>query len=297
MPMISDVHTSGILTGEEAMALNFISASSPYLLRRYFRQGLRSHIFEVLDASDVLKETQGEILEGTRWFPRAVPRWMFRILRTRFSRLEEVLDEINKYTMILKFLGTECIAVSQEFIVEYRGPAGPEILLCGLQEYVKGQMLDPWNLQGDSPLAPFIPASLPGKSSEKKWVKNLLGSIGRFVEQTKKMILDKGYIPDLAGNGNLLITARGDLKLVDINNIIEVHYNDIIFLDDKKYPACDKSVEVLALLEQKVLKHKNFMDEMLYRHFFTPDRREQVKQLEEKFYELTFKEKQFILSG
>ena len=92
----------------------------------------------------------------------------------------------------------------------------------------------------------------------------------------------------------MLITARGDLKLVDINNIIEVHYNDIKFLDDKKYPACDKSVEVLALLEQKVLKNKNFMDETPYRHFFIPNRRDRVRQLEEKFYKLTFKEKQFI---
>lgn len=294
MPMNSDVHTPGILTGEEAMTLNFISDSSSYHLRRYFRQGLRSHIFEVLDANDVLKETQGEILGGTRWFPRAVPKWMLRILRTRFSHLDQVLDEVNKYTMILKFLGPELIAVSQEFIVEYRGSASSEILLCGLQEYVKGQMLDPWNLQGESPLAPFVPAPSPGKSSEKKWVKKLLGSIELFVGQTKKMILDEGYIPDLAGNGNLLVTARGDLKLVDINNIIKVHYNDMIFLDDKKYPACDKSVEVLALLEQEILKNKNFMDEKLYRHFFIPERRGRVRQLEEKFYKLTLKEKQFI---
>ncbi len=294
MPMNSDVHTPGILTGEEAMSLNFISASSPYHLRRYFRQGLRSHIFEVLDANDVLKETQGESLGGIKWFPRAVPRWMLRILRTRFSHLDQVLDEVNKYTMILKFLGPELMAVSQEFIVEYRAPAGPEILLCGLQEYVKGEMLDPWNFQGDSPLAPFVPVSFPGESFKKKWVKKILGSIELFVEQTKKMIRDEGYIPDLAGNGNLLITARGDLKLVDINNIIEVHYNEIIFLDDRKYPACDKSVEVLALLEQKVLKNENFMDEKLYRHFFTPERRKRVRQLEEKFYKLTFREKQFI---
>lgn len=292
--MNTDVHTPGILTGEEAMSLNFINASSPYHLRRYFRQGLRSHIFEVLDVNDVLKETQGEILEGTRWFPRAVPRWMFRILRTRFSHLGQALDEINNYTMILKFLGPERMAVSQEFIVEYRGPSGSEILLCGLQEYVKGEMLDPWNLQGKSPLDIFVPASFSGTTSEKQWLKKLLGSIEGFVGQIKKMILAKGCIPDLAGNGNLLVTPRGDLKLVDINNIIKVHYNDMILLDDKKYPACDKSVEVLALLEQKVLKNINFMDEKLYRHFFTPERQARVTQLEEKFYKLTFNEKQFI---
>jgi len=278
------MHTPGILTGEEAMALNFICDASSYHLRRYFRQGLRSHIFEVLDINDVLKESQGEIRGGIRWYPRAVPKWMFRILRTRFSCLEEVFDEIKKYTMILKFLGPELIAVSQEFIVEYHGAAGSEILLCGLQEYVKGEVLDPWNLKGDTPLDPFIPTVFSGESSPEKWIRNLLNDIKCFVEQTKKMILEMGFIPDLAGNGNLLITARGNLKLVDINNIIEVHYNDMIFLDDKKYPACDKSVEVLALLEKKVLQHKNFMDEKLYRHFFTPERRARVRQLEEKFH-------------
>jgi hypothetical protein len=283
MPMNSDILNDRILTGEEVMALNFINASSPYHLRRYFRQGLRSHIFEVLDADDVLKETQGEILGGIRWFPRAVPRQMLRILRTRFSHLDQILEEVDKYTMILKFLGPELIAVSQEFIVEYRGPAGPVMLLCGLQEYVRGEVLDPWNLQGDTPLETFFQTSFPGGISGEKWLNKALESIALFVGQIKKMVMDEGCIPDLAGNGNLLITAQGDLKLVDINNIIEVHWKEIIFLDDKNYPSCDKSVEVLAILEQKILKNKNFMDDALYAHFLTMERRKEVQILEEKF--------------
>jgi len=272
-------------TGENVRRLNFINESPSHHFRRHFRQGLRSHIFEVLDAEDVLKETQGEIRGGTRWFPRAVPKQMLRILRTRFASLDQVLDEVNKYSMILKFLGPELMAVSQEFIVEHQGGDGPEILLCGLQEYVKGEVLDPWNLQGDRPLDNFFQMHFPGEICAKEWVTKALESISTFVGQTKNMIADEGYIPDLAGNGNLLITAQGDLKLVDINNIIEAHCNDDIFLDDRNYPSCDKSVEVLAILEQKILKNNKFLDDCLYRHFFTLERRERVRQLEETFYQ------------
>jgi len=272
-------------TGENVRGLNFINDSPSHHFRRHFRQGLRSHIFEVLDAEDVLKETQGEIRGGTRWFPRAVPRQMLRILKTRFGSLDKALDEVNKYSMIFKFLGPELMAVSQEFIVEYQGANGPEILLCGLQEYVKGEVLDPWNLQGDRPLDNFFQMHFPGEICAKEWVNKALESISAFVGQIKNMIVDAGYIPDLAGNGNLLITAQGDLKLVDINNIIEARCNDAIFLDDRNYPSCDKSVEVIAILEQKILKNDKFLDDCLYRHFFTLERRERVRQLEETFYQ------------
>ena len=117
-----DIRDAGALAGEEVRALNFIRNVTSCHFRRHFRQGLRSHIFEVLDAGDVLKETQGEIRAGMRWFPRAVPRGMFRILRNRFSSLDQVLDEVGKYALILKMLGPELLAVSQEFIVQYNGP-------------------------------------------------------------------------------------------------------------------------------------------------------------------------------
>ncbi|WP_139795803.1 hypothetical protein [Desulfocicer vacuolatum] len=283
--MNSNIHDVAVITAEEVMALNFINLSPACHLRRYFRQGLRSHIFEVLDVCDVSKETQGELSKGVRWFPRAVPQKMLRILRTRFSQLSQALDEVNKYTMILKFLGPEFIAVSQEFIVEYHGANGSEIILCGLQEYVQGKALDPWDLSGDNPIDIFFQRHFPGQNSGGKSVKKAIESISFFVKKVKRMAMDEGYIPDLAGNGNLIITARGELKLVDINNIIKVHYNEKIFLDDKKYPSCDKSVEVLAILEQKVMKNKFFLDGQLYRHFFSTERRQRVKELEEKFYQ------------
>ncbi len=274
-----------MITGEEVRALNFINASTSHHFRRHFRQGLRSHIFEVLDAGDVFKETQGEMIDGVRWFPRAVPKKMLRILRTRFSCLDQVLDEIKKYALILKLLGPDLIAVSQEFIVEYTGSGRSEIVLCGLQEYVQGKVFDPWNLHGDIPLKTFYKTHFSGEMSEKSWMARAHEVIDVFVRRTRKMIMENGYIPDLAGNGNLLFTAQGEFKLVDINNIIEARCDGTIALDDKKYPSCDKSVEVLAILEQKILKNKNFPDDDLYGHFLTLERRARVRQIEETFYQ------------
>lgn len=99
------------------------------------------------------------------------------------------------------------------------------------------------------------------------------------------MIAETGYIPDLAGNGNLMLTPGGGIKLVDINNIVKLHQEDGIFLDDKEYPACDKSVEVLAVLEEKVLKRKHLDKDPLYGFFMSGKRKELVKKLEEKFYQ------------
>ena len=280
-----DIRNAEMVTGEEVRALNFINASPSHHFRRYFRQGLRSHIFEVLDAGDVLKETRGEVMSGVRWFPRAVPRKILRILRTRFDSLGQVLDEVRKYALVLETLGPELIAVSQEFIVEYTGAGRSEIVLCGLQEYVRGKVLDPWSLYGDIPLNAFYKAHFSGEVSEKSWMTRAGDAVEAFVRRTRKMVMENGYIPDLAGNGNLILTPRGDLKLVDINNIIVVHCDDAILLDDKKYPSCDKSVEVLAILEQKILKNKNLLDDDLYGHFLTEERRTRVRQIEEVFYE------------
>jgi hypothetical protein len=54
----------------------------------------------------------------------------------------------------------------------------------------------------------------------------------------------KNVIPTIFG---------GDVKLADINNIIAIHFDEIIRDDDKNYPACDKSVDVLFILEQEIL--------------------------------------------
>jgi len=288
--MTIDIREREALTEKEVKSLNFIGASPACNFRKHYRQGLRSHIFEVLSADDVVKEREGTLINGTRWFPRATPRYMLRILRTRFTTLEQALDEVKTYTLILKFLGPDLIARSQEFIVDYKieEGKGSEILLCGLQEFIHGAILDPWTLLGQEPLLTFYRTRFSGCDSRdtvSSQVKKALKSIAYFVRQARQMIIEAGYVPDLAGNGNLILTPDGGIKLVDINNIIRVHMDDNILLDDKNYPSCDKSVEVLAILEQNILENQTTPDDPIYGHFLSPWRKERVKKLEEKFYQ------------
>ena len=215
MSSVGDLLTKISLSGEEVRQLNFISNSPNLYFRKYYRQGLRSHIFEVLPADAVLKETKGEVIDDVRCFPRAIPKHVLRIMRTRFRTLKDVLGEIKKYALVLKFLGPELTATSNEFIVEYTGTGKSQIVLCGLQEYVEGATLDPWALFGQTPLKTLYRSSFPGEASEKSWMENAIESISSFVRRSRRMIVDEGHIPDLAGNGNLILTKAGSVKLVD----------------------------------------------------------------------------------
>jgi len=98
------------------------------------------------------------------------------------------------------------------------------------------------------------------------------------------LLFDTGYIPDLAGFGNLILTLEGNLKLVDINNIVEIKFNDSIPIDDKGYPSCDVSIEVLSLLEKDILQKNVQIDDPLYQFFLSPLRKIKVKALEKQFY-------------
>ena len=98
------------------------------------------------------------------------------------------------------------------------------------------------------------------------------------------MITQTGYIPDLAGIGNLILTRAGNLKLLDINNIVEIKLNDTIPLDDRGYPSCDVSIEVLSILERDILQKKIPIGDPLYHFFLSPERREKVTAIEKKFY-------------
>lgn len=280
-----DIRDIASLTGKEVAQLNFIRDSKSRRFRKHNRQGMRSHIFEVLAVEDLVKETKGEIVNGIRWYPRAVPKYMLRILRTRFKTLEETLEEIKKYTLIVKYLGPELIATSTEFIVEYTGTGKNEIVLCGLQEYVQGAILDPWALRGQAPLETFYQSRFPDDSPDSKRSAKATKFIAAFVKRMRKMILESGYITDLAGNGNLILTRSGQIKLVDINNIIKVSMSGNILLDDKGYPSADKSIEVLSILEEKILKTKNISDDPLYKHFLSADRKKRVRHFEKRFFE------------
>jgi hypothetical protein len=284
MNQVTDIRDQAHLSGSEVKKLNFIKNSKTLVFRKYFRSGLRSHIFEVLLAGDILKETQGEIIDGIRMFPRARPVKMFRILRNRFESSEAVFLEIKKYNTLLKFLGPDLIACSEEFIADYAGEKKNQIVLCGLQEYVEGQILDPWRLFGDNYLMDlFRSMTRPGSSPQAK-VETAQINIATFVERIRQMIAQTQYIPDLAGIGNLILTHSGTLKLVDINNIVEIKPSDPILLDDKGYPSCDVSIEVLSILERDILKKDISKDDPLYRFFLSPERKKRVTAIEKEFY-------------
>jgi len=305
MNQVTDIRDQAHLSGNEVKKLNFIKNSKNLIFRKYFRSGLRSHIFEVLFARDILKETQGEIIDGIRMFPRARPIKMFRILRNRFETKEAVFQEIQKYNTLLKFLGPDLIACSEEFMADYAGGKKNQIILCGLQEYVEGQILDPWRLFGDNYLMDlFLSMPQTGGSDllaeatqagialaevaqaeiAQAVVETAKKNIATFVEKVRQMIAQTHYIPDLAGIGNLILTPSGALKLVDINNIVEIKLSDTILLDDKEYPSCDVSIEVLSILERDILKRDISEEDPLYRFFLSPERKKRRTAIENEFY-------------
>ncbi len=279
-----DIRDQAYLSGDDIKQLNFIHETKQYVFRKYYRSGLRSHIFEVLLTCDIKKETEGELVDGIRVFPRAKPKKMFRILRQRFKDCDAVFHEIEKYNLLLKWLGTELIATSEEFIVEYTGMGDGEIILCGLQEYVDGDILDPWRLFDKVCLKEIFKSRGYDKDQVQTHLNILQDSISSFVNRIRKMITHAGVLPDLAGNGNLIITPEGRLKLVDINNIVPINMDDTILIDDKSYPSCDVSVEVLSILEQMVMDKKEQANDPLYRLFLSPERKKMVKMLERSFY-------------
>ncbi|MFH2092246.1 MAG: hypothetical protein ABIJ31_07775, partial [Pseudomonadota bacterium] len=248
-----DIRDRKNLSGEEIKSLNFINGSGPYCFRKYYRSGLRSHIFEVLLVEDMHKETNGIIENGVRIFPRACPEKVFRIFRKRFATSEQIVQEIHKYNILLDVLGPDLIALSEEFMVEYTNAGGNTILLCGLQEYIKGEILDPWKIFGKTYIQDLHSLMPCHAATRENFVQTATKNIERFVTKIRQMIIENGYIPDLAGIGNLILTPDGTLKLVDINNIVQINYDKTVPIDDKGYPSCDVSVQVLHILEQKLL--------------------------------------------
>jgi hypothetical protein len=287
--MTQDIRDKPAIRHEDVVGLNFIRTGGPFVFRRHFRHGLRSHIMEILKSADVEAENAGIVVAGNRRFPRARPTHMLRIFRTRLQTLESALAEIERVKAVTAYLGSDFIARSSEFLVDYHGPEGTAIMLCGFQRYIEGEMLDPWSLLDRSRLLPSLYTSLyaPSEHSDdhrRAWIEATRLEGARFIEAAKRMIAEVGHIPDLAGAGNLLVTKAGRIKLVDINNITPVVFDDQIHLDDKGYPVCDKSIEALSLMEQKVIGRPADTGEALYRFFLDPERRRQVRRQEEAFY-------------
>ena len=274
------------LTHDDVVSLNFIRAPGIYVYRRHFRAGLRSHIMQVLLREEVEKERTGVLREGIHRFPKARPLKMLRIFRTRFKTLGEAEEELARFKIIETYLAPLYVARSNEFLVDFTGTGKKEPLLCGLQEYMQGEMINPWNRLNDEELASLRqrmhdPEDL---ESEKEWIAGVRTHAERFVLQLKKLIHKAGYVPDLAGSGNLILTPSGLIKLVDINNISRVSFDSSIPLDDRRYPVCDKSVEALSMLEKNLAGRPLDPEDEIYKLFLAPGRMETVRRLESEFH-------------
>ncbi len=286
--MTEDIRDKAFIRHEDIVDLNFISNRRRYVFRRHYRQGLRSHIIEVLDPAHVEAESKGFLQNGIKWYPKAIPLKMLRIFRIRFSLVEEIFDETRKLRIVEQYLGPKFLAVSSEFIVDYVRPDKHDFILCGLQEFVHGQGLDPWHSFNEIELRDLILGSnnLPNKETEKT-IESIIGSIQRnavkFIDGIKRMVLETHYVPDLAGVRNILLTPSGGIKLVDINNISKIIFGSQIKVDDKGYPVCDKSIEALARLEQNLLNRPIDMREKIYNVFLEPERMKAVAEIESRF--------------
>jgi len=287
--MIQDIRHKSFVTHDDVTALNFIRKSVPHVFRQYHKQGLRSHIMEVLNPDDVLKQNKGEVIDGTRFFPWAEPLKMLRIFRTKFDSLEDAFDEIRKLRIVETYLPDDSYAKSLEFIVDYIRNDTRDIILCGLQEYVDGEVLNPWDLTDENLVANlFSRMKVEGRNASdmtpRQRIQRFRKKAEAFIDGAKKMIVETRYVPDFAGAANLLVTAQGDIKLVDINNISEVSLGPDIVLDDKSYPVCDKSIEAIWMLEKGLLDTPVDDTDPLYKLFLDPNRVKAVRYFEEKFH-------------
>ena len=244
------------LSHEDVVAMNFVRAPGIYFYRRHYRAGLRSHIMQVLLREDLDLERTGVLRDGVRRFPKARPLKMLRLFRTRFETLSEAEEELVRFKIIESYLAPLHMARSNEFLVDLTGGPSRGPLLCGLQEYVEGEMLDPWGSLDDAFLEGLEKRPGIGKERDKagsnsgEWITAVRSRALIFVDSIKKMATRALRIPDLAGVGDLLLTRSGRIKLVDINNVSRVSFEDGIELDDRGYPVCDKSVEALWRMEK-----------------------------------------------
>jgi hypothetical protein len=278
------------LQQNDILKLNFIRSPANYTYNRHFRAGLRSHIMEVLHRNDCEKEEMGVIEDRLTRFPRARPLKMLRIFRTRFKNLNEAEDELRRVKIMGAFLAPDHVASSEEFLVSYRVNRRWDLLLCGLQEFVEGEILDPWGRFEDQDLT-FIFSHLAPKADENAdmetsiWIRTVRKKAECFIRKLKEMISKTRHVPDLAGIGNLLLTRSGDIKLVDINNISTCSFKNAVQLDDRGYPVCDKSIEALFLLEQAFMSRPVIDESCIYRTFLDPHRMNEVKAIEEAFHQ------------
>ena len=282
-----DIRDKAYLNHKDIINLNFIRIPGIYYFRRYYREGLRSHIMEVLRPGDVENETKGIIKDGVKLYPRAEPLKILRIFRTKFGSLKDAEEELKRVKIIAKYLAPDYLARPEEFLVNYIKGGKLEILLCGLQEYIKGELIEPWGHFDDDHLISMLGDMGVDDSAMiiSQWPSKIRKNAQNFISKIKQMIMETNHVPDLAGVGNLLLTKSGDIKLVDINNISSVSFDNDIKLDDRGYPVCDKSIEALFFLERKLSAGSSRIDTLPYKTFLDPERMKEVRVIEKKFHE------------
>ncbi|MGE5843136.1 MAG: hypothetical protein ACM335_12700, partial [Deltaproteobacteria bacterium] len=140
------------LTHEDVVAMNFVRAPGIFVYRRHYRAGLRSHIMQVLLREDLDRERAGVLRDRVRRFPKARPLKMLRIFRTRFRTLRQAEEELARFKIIESYLAPLHMARSNEFLVDFTGTGQREPILCGLQEYMEGEMINPWSRLDDEEL-------------------------------------------------------------------------------------------------------------------------------------------------
>ncbi|MBW1889704.1 MAG: hypothetical protein JRI93_04140 [Deltaproteobacteria bacterium] len=284
-----DIRDRKTITHEDVLGLNFIRKPSKFYFRGHFREGLRSRIIQILDPRDVRIETRGVMREGIRRYPLARPLRMLRIFRRPVAALNDLKDEILNYQILQEHLPAAYFAASSEFLVDYEKPGGREIVLCGLQKFVDGESLDPWNPRILESVKAYYRTRAPREHTDPeafaaRKVNVLQQHTQAVIRHLKNMAHKTRRIPDLAGIGNILFTLSATIHLVDINNISRISVDSAIPIDDKGYPACDKSIEALALLERGVLGRPVDSQEELYRIFLNPERMRRVRKIEKKFH-------------
>jgi hypothetical protein len=287
--MIDDIRDKLYIDHKDVLGLNFIKDPGTYVYRRHYRQGMRSHIMEVLDPKDVENEVKGIVIDGLKLYPRAQPLNMLRIFRTRFNALKNAEEEVRRVKTIEAYLFPDNLARSSEFIVDYIRQGKRELILCGLQEYVKGAALEPWSHLGKDQMASLLYDMVFEKVDDPvmitdRWIHIMREKAENFIGKIKQMIMETNHVPDLAGVGNLFMTRSGDIKLVDINNISRFSFDPIIHLDDRGYPVCDKSIEALSLLEQKLLGKPLQSNDIIYKTFLDPIRMKEVQAIDKEFH-------------
>jgi hypothetical protein len=288
-PMPKDIRDRTRLNHQDVTGLSFVKDPGVYYFRRHYRAGLRSHIMEVLRPADLRQEREGIWIKGVKWFPKAKPIKMLRIFRTRFKGIHEAREELKRVKTIEHYLAPEHLARSEEFLADHGAQTPSDFLLCGLQEYVEGEILDPWSPMEPEQLMGLLRRMEPEAAPEsrdkmERWALKVRARTARFVERLKKLIYQVRHLPDLAGVGNLILTPSGNIKLVDINNISKLSFGPDIQLDDQGYPVADKSIEALAQLEEKLLGKEIDRTEQIYGVYLDAQRMKAVRAIEMDFH-------------